>query len=800
MSAGPTGPSGFPLYNGVEVLRLPPEGIVPDFDNPRSQKVLEHYLIFGIGGSLATIALCQRYYTKIFLSKGLGIDDVFMFLGWACAILTQVLLTVSIREKGLCHHSWEMPLDDFERYALLAYVSAPIYMMCNGFVKLSLLTFYLHLSPQKWFRVAVWISIGIVAVYTIIITFMLFFNCVPPRRAFDFSIKEGKCIDAAILYMATAVSNIITDVMLFVLPLPMVYRLHMPKAQKVGAVLVFGVGSVTVATSIVRLILLPSLLKSTDVSFDAAPANIWSFIEGNLFVICGSMPTLRRFFKHFAPQLMGSSGTSQSNTYGAGYHNQQRSGTLSRVHKSRQYAQFSEEDAMEMDRYSDDNNKMGTSVAVGVATPDVQRDDHIRLRISILAQLSLPFKRWAVVDMSLQWALAYTAMLSTTFLFALDNAIVSDIQPAIINNFSNIELLPWIGTGFPSGNMSILSWGKAYGIFNVKWIYPLNIALFAIGSNICGAAPSINALIVGRIIAEKPVYLAGSTVMWEVGSVLGPVVGGAFASSSATWRWGFYINLVVGAAFAPVYIMLFPNIISRPGTTLVERVRMMDWLMTAIFLAGSCCLTMAISFGGLVDTWDSGAMITLWVSIGVLLFAAIIATKYHSGLAKEDRLYPAHYFKDPLILNMQLQLFLSSGNILSGIYHIHLYFQFARGMGREVQVSRLLPLIVAMVVFSMINGVLMPIYRYISPWYIIGSALAVSGAGLMCTIDENTNNGKVCDYLILIDTGCGCYIVAGFAIAQAHVPPHDIANAVSAMTIGRFITILDCSSALVECR
>ena len=137
-------------------------------------------------------------------------------------------------------------------------------------------------------------------------------------------------------------------------------------------------------------------------------------------------------------------------------------------------------------------------------------------------------------------------MLSTTFLFALDNTIVADIQPSVLEDFGDVELLPWIGTGFALGNMTILTWGRAYGVFNIKWIYIFNILLFEIGSAVCGAAPDMNALIIGRIVAgvggsglysgtltyvsvltspsEKPAYIAGSTVMWGLGSVLGPVV------------------------------------------------------------------------------------------------------------------------------------------------------------------------------------------------------------------------------------------------------------------------------------
>lgn len=53
---------------------------------------MEHYLIFGIMGTLAFIALCQRFYTKMFLSKGLSIDDLFMFLAWCTSLTTQSLM------------------------------------------------------------------------------------------------------------------------------------------------------------------------------------------------------------------------------------------------------------------------------------------------------------------------------------------------------------------------------------------------------------------------------------------------------------------------------------------------------------------------------------------------------------------------------------------------------------------------------------------------------------------------------------------------------------------------------------
>ncbi|KAF1733463.1 hypothetical protein CRV24_007364 [Beauveria bassiana] len=175
----------------------------------------------------------------------------------------------------------------------------------------------------------------------------MLFHCNPVRKAFDLRIQTGACLDTGILYMATAVSNILTDVMLFLLPTPMVLRLEMDRAQKMGAIAIFGIASVTVATSIVRLVYLPATLRSTDPSWDAAPANVWTFVEGNLFVICGCMPTVRRFARHLCPGWFGtnspaiSKNSAQSTlvTWGA---------SRMRTRRHRRWSQFDDASEMEL--------------------------------------------------------------------------------------------------------------------------------------------------------------------------------------------------------------------------------------------------------------------------------------------------------------------------------------------------------------------------------------------------------------------------------------------------------------------
>lgn len=71
----------------------------------------------------------------------------------------------------------------------------------------------------------------------------------------------------------------------------------------------------------------------------------------------------------------------------------------------------------------------------------------------------------------------------------------------MISRFGHADLLPWLSSGYALGAMNILPWGKSFGVFNLKWTYILTVGLFELGSAICGAAPNMTALIIGRVIA-----------------------------------------------------------------------------------------------------------------------------------------------------------------------------------------------------------------------------------------------------------------------------------------------------------
>ena len=121
----------------------------------------------------------------------------------------------------------------------------------------------------------------------------------------------------------------------------------------------------------------------------------------------------------------------------------------------------------------------------------------------------------------LKWVVVVLSILSSTFLFALDNTVVADVEPKIVDRFGQIQKLPWLPIAFLVAALSTnLIWyvdgyspgfvfpltnsicrGKIYGQLNAKWLYVFCFFLFEVGSALCGAAPTMNALIGGRVLA-----------------------------------------------------------------------------------------------------------------------------------------------------------------------------------------------------------------------------------------------------------------------------------------------------------
>jgi hypothetical protein len=118
-----------------------------------------------------------------------------------------------------------------------------LYSPALAFAKLSFLCFYLNLNPGKGFRTSVYLTMFVVIGSGVGIVVSLLAACRPFAKNIDVTVREGQCLNKAALYIATGVLNIITDIMVLILPIPMVLGLQMVMSRKIMLILLFSVGS-----------------------------------------------------------------------------------------------------------------------------------------------------------------------------------------------------------------------------------------------------------------------------------------------------------------------------------------------------------------------------------------------------------------------------------------------------------------------------------------------------------------------------------------------------------------------------
>ena len=171
------------------------------------------------------------------------------------------------------------------------------------------------------------------------------------------------------------------------------------------------------------------------------------------------------------------------------------------------------------------------------------------------------------------------------FLASLDQTIVSTSIYTIANDLDGLSLQAWATTAYLiTSTVSTPLYGKLSDIFGRRPLYLAAIAIFLVGSLYAGSVNSMTELalargvqglgaggllalaltIIGDIVSlkDRAKYQGYFMSVFGISSVLGPVVGGAFAGSTHIlgfdgWRWVFFINLPIGlAALAVVFLFL----------------------------------------------------------------------------------------------------------------------------------------------------------------------------------------------------------------------------------------------------
>lgn len=190
--------------------------------------------------------------------------------------------------------------------------------------KTAILLLYIRMAAAHPFlRYASYGTLTIVALAGTVLTFLNIFQCRPISAAFGND--DGTCIDVVSLYLASAPINILTDLAILLLPLPILTRLRMEYRQKIALVATFTVGAFVTVVDVVRIAYLQEALREEVLaaerqgqdtglsSINTRPDNftyhvsfslMWSAVEVSVGLMCCCVLVLKPLVMKVIPKLL----------------------------------------------------------------------------------------------------------------------------------------------------------------------------------------------------------------------------------------------------------------------------------------------------------------------------------------------------------------------------------------------------------------------------------------------------------------------------------------------------------------
>ncbi|CZR62788.1 uncharacterized protein PAC_12685 [Phialocephala subalpina] len=223
-------------------------------------------LIIGLNSALmalSTITIATRLLTRRFIIKHIGPDDVLILIAFILALTVSSLYILSARYGEGLHIQYLQPAN-VPAYTQVILLTGFFYGLCQMFIKLSYLAFYLRIAPDSVYRAILYVSIAFVTAFGI----------------------------------STSISYLY-----FLFPFCGVYI-------RIGLAGVFALGLIVLVASVARLEALVNLLSvpayKSDNTWDSVDSMIWSSVEIHLGLLLSCTAAFKALIQKYLPGFLGS--------------------------------------------------------------------------------------------------------------------------------------------------------------------------------------------------------------------------------------------------------------------------------------------------------------------------------------------------------------------------------------------------------------------------------------------------------------------------------------------------------------
>jgi len=359
----------------------------------------------------------------------------------------------------------------------------------------------------------------------------------------------------------------------------------------------------------------------------------------------------------------------------------------------------------------------------------------------------------------------FGALFLALWLAALDQTVVSTALPTMVADLGGLSYLSWVVTAYLlTSTVAGPLYGKFGDLYGRKIVLQVAIAVFLVGSALCGIAQDMVQLIVFRAIEgigggglivitisvigdlipprERGRYQGFFGAVFGTATIVGPLVGG-FLVDHLSWRWIFYINLPTGILAMVVIAAVLPSRSTR-------RRHAIDYVGALLLTAALSAIILFTGLGGTTFPWTSPVMLGL-LAAGVAGTLAFVAVELRS----REPILPMSLFGNRNFAVASGVGFIVGLSLFGAVTFLPIYLQIVKGVSPLTSGVLLMPMMLGMLATSVISGRIISRFGRYKLFPILGTGTMTFGLGALSLLTIESNDWQTAIDALWLGLGMG---------------------------------------------